>query len=150
MGVRTYFVLTPEGGNMDERTLEQVHGTCEKACTILKATNDGDDLDPDQLKLLENAVNGFLNEKGSTAFEKLYEDVKAGYKKPWLHGIEHLTIDTVGYVYWKGIQVEHYNLGWHRSAEAKKQAEEVARRCHLLEVRGQKVNYANVIWKWEG
>ena len=134
---------------MDERTLEQVHDTCEKACVILQATNDGDDLDPDQLKLLENAVNGFLNEKGSTAFEKLYEDVKAGYKKPWFHGIEHLTIDTVGYVYWKGIQVEHYNLGWHRSAEAKKQAEEVARRCRLLEERGQDVNYSHVIWTWK-
>ena len=55
---------------MDERTLEQVHDTCEKACVILKSTNDGDDLDPDQLKLLENAVNGFLNEKGSTVVRK--------------------------------------------------------------------------------
>jgi hypothetical protein len=134
---------------MPERTLEQVHDTCEKACVILQATNDGDDLDPDHLKLLENAVNGFLNEKGNSVFDKLFEDCKAGYKKPWFHGIEHLTIDTVGYVYWKGIQVEHYNLGWHRSAEANKQAEEVARRCRVLEERGQVVNYSHVIWTWK-
>ena len=134
---------------MPERTLEQIHDTCDKSCEILHRTDDGDDLDPDHLKLVELAVNGFLNEKGVAAFEKLYSDVKAGYKKPWFHGIENLTIDNVGFVYWKGIQVEHYNLGWHRSAEAKKQAEEVARRCRLLEEHGERVSYATVIWKWK-
>ena len=134
---------------MPNRTLEQIHGTCEKACEILHATNDGDDLDPDHLKLVELAVNGFLNEKGVAAFEKLYSDVKVGYKKPWFHGIENLTIDNVGYVYWKGIQVEHYDLGWHRSAEAKKSTEEVARRCRLLEERGERVNYATVKLEWK-
>jgi len=134
---------------MAERTQEQVHDTCEKACEILKATNDGSDLDPDHLKLLELAVNGYLNETGYAAFAKLYTDVTTGYQKPWLHGIENMTIDNAGYVYWKGQQVEHFNLGWHRSAEAKVQAEEVARRCRLLEERGKPVNTYTVIWKWE-
>jgi hypothetical protein len=121
----------------------------EKALEILPKTHDGNDLDPDHLKLLELAVNGFLNAKGLALFEELYQSVLKGYVKPWLHGVENLTIDNVGYVYWKGIQVEHYNLGWHRSTDAKKQAEEVGRRCRLLEEQKKEVSYGSVIWGWK-
>src|SRR5579864_370099 len=37
---------------------------CELACDILRATKDGEELSPPDLKLLELAVNGFLNETG--------------------------------------------------------------------------------------
>lgn len=133
---------------VNERTLEVVHDTCERACAILQSTNDGDDLAPEHLKLVEDAVNGFLNEAGLQAFNELYENCKGGYKKPWFH-VENLTIDNVGYVYWKGQQVEHYDLGWHRSPEAKIAAEELARRCRSLEERGIPVNSTNAIWKWK-
>ncbi len=49
---------------MPERTSEEIHSTCDMACDILQRTNDGDDLEPMHLKLIEDAVNGFLNEKG--------------------------------------------------------------------------------------
>lgn len=52
------------------------------ALEILRATNDGDDLDPQHLKLVEMAVNGFLNEKGQQAFKELLALVRAGYSKP--------------------------------------------------------------------
>ena len=125
-----------------------LHETCEKACAILQKTNDGDDLDPRDLKLLEMAVNEFLNEEGKKAFEELYTNVQAGYKKPWLHGIEHLTRNHVGYVLWKGKIVEHYDSPWAYSAKAKKSAEEVARRCRILEARGEIPTTHNVIWTW--
>ena len=122
--------------------------TCDMACAILRSTNDGDDLEPAHLKLVELAVNGFLNEEGKTAFRELYDSAQAGYTKPWFHGLEHLTRDHVGYVYWRGKVVEHYTLDWSGSAEAKKAAKEVARRCRLLEDRGVETNVTNVIWKW--
>ncbi len=122
--------------------------TCEKACAILQKTNDGDDLDPQHLKLLEMAVNEFLNEEGKKAFEELYTNVQAGYKKPWFHGIEHLIRDQSGYVLWKGKVVEHYDSPWAYSAEGKKSAEEVAKRCGILEARGETINTHSVIWKW--
>jgi len=125
-----------------------LHETCEKACAILQKTNDGDDLDPRDLKLLEMAVNEFLNEEGKKAFEELYTNVQAGYKKPWLHGIEHLTRNHVGYVLWKGKIVEHYDSPWAYSTKAKKSAEEVARRCRILESRGEIPTTHNVIWTW--
>ena len=54
---------------------------CDRAIEILRNTRDGDDLDPIHLKLVELAVNGFLNERGVEAFHRLYEEVKRGYKK---------------------------------------------------------------------
>jgi len=131
-----------------DRTSDKVHDTCETACEILRATNDGDNLSPEHLKLVEMAVNGFLNEAGEKAFDELYEQCKAGYKKPWFHGVENLTIGHLGYVYWKGQEVEHYDSPWRWTDEAKKAAEEVARRCKILEEQGKPINCGTVIWKW--
>jgi len=124
-------------------------GVVDQACAILQATNDGDDLSPPHLKLLESAVNGFLNEAGMAAFDALCLDVERGYKKPWLHGVENLMIDHVGYVKWKGVTVEHFTPSWAYSAEARVQAEEVGRRCRLLEDRGASPSMLTVVWKWE-
>lgn len=121
----------------------------DRACAILQATNDGDDLDPRHLKLLELAVNGFLNEEGMRTFDTLCQEVERGYKKPWLHGIENMTIDHTGYVKWKGTVVEHYTLSWAYSVEARGQALELARRCAILESRGETPTMRNAIWTWE-
>ncbi len=106
------------------------------AIDILRKTNDGDELDPQHLKLLEMAVNGFLNTKGEAAFRELHASVLAGYRKPWLHGVENLTINHAGYVRWKGSIVEHYNISWAFSAESKAEAQELGRRCAILEAKG--------------
>lgn len=122
---------------------------CEKACEILQKTRDGEDLSPEHLYLVQEMVNGHLNELGEQEFEKLYKSVQEGYKKPWFHGIEHLTLDHVGYVYWKGKAVEHYNTPWCWSAEGKAAAEELARRCRHLEGLGINPTCHAAIWEWE-
>jgi len=121
----------------------------DKAIAILRKTNDGDDLAPEHLKLLEMAVNGFLNAVGDVAFHELYQNVMSGYKKPWFHGIENMTNDHIGYVYWKGTVVEHYDLYWAYSAEAKVAAQELSRRCKILEERGITPTTTTAIWTWE-
>jgi len=57
---------------------------CDKAVEILRATSDGDALDPRDLKLVEMAVNDDLNELGIAAFERLYAAATSpeGYHKP--------------------------------------------------------------------
>lgn len=124
-------------------------GDIDKACFILENTRDGDDLAPEHLKLLELKVNGFLNEKGEAAFEELYQSVKTGYKKPWLHGVEHLTRDHEGYIYWKGHRVEHYDLPWVYSDGAKKAAQELGRRCLILESEGAEISVSTAIFRWK-
>src|SRR5659263_283840 len=123
--------------------------TCDKAIAILQATSDGDKLASIDLSLVESAVNGFLTTEGIKAFNKLHETVAAGeYKQPWLHGIENMTIDHVGCVYWKGAIVEHYEQPWAYSKEAKESAQELKRRCDILESKGIQLNITTVIWNW--
>jgi hypothetical protein len=120
----------------------------EPALEILRATRDGDDLAPEHLALLQGAVNGHLNDKGQAAFHELVENVRGGYVKPWLHGIEHLTIDHEGYVSWRGQRVEHYTPSWAYCEEAKQQARELAERCRQLEAEGKAVNKFNAVLDW--
>ena len=122
---------------------------CDKACEILRRTNDGDDLSPEHLWLLQEMVNGHLNELGEQEFEKLYQSALAGYQKPWFHGIENMTVDHEGYVRWKGKEVEHYDSPWRWTEEARVQAEELARRCRHLESIGVETTMGNTVWLWD-
>jgi Protein of unknown function (DUF3768) len=60
-------------------TMSTTFNTNQMAVEILQATNDGDDLISRHLQLLEDAVNGFLDDDGINKFKELYETVRAGY-----------------------------------------------------------------------
>jgi len=114
--------------------------TCDKACEILERTNDGNDLDPVHLSLLQDAVNGYLSEKGKEMFTELHEQVTVtGYVKPWFMDVEHVTVDNEWYIYWKGIHVEHFTLSI-TDNDWKKDTEELAAVCLWLEEKGIEVN----------
>ena len=122
--------------------------TCEKAIEILQRTRDGDDLAPEHLSLIELAVNDMVSEAGQIAFERLYGDVAGGsYVQPWYHGIEHLRKDHRGYVYWKGVQVDHFSFD--RYEEAREAAIELADRCRTLEMLGLPVSTAHQAWWYD-
>lgn len=118
----------------------------DMAVEILRATNDGNRLAPVDLSLIQSAVNGWLTECGETAFVDLFGRVQAGYEPPTFHGIDYLTIDHEGYVYWRGIRVEHYTPSWAYSAEAKGQALKLADICRNLEAQGTPVT-GTAVWK---
>jgi len=72
-------------------------GRTEKAIEVLQLTNDGDDLGPQDLSLLQSAVNGHLTETGLSAFDQLHECCRTGsYQRPFLFGLEPLTQDLDG------------------------------------------------------
>ncbi len=129
---------------------------CDQACEILRATHDGEDLAPPDLKLLELAVNGFLNAAGEEAFAQLYRNATKpeGYTKPWFLGIKHLTRDHNRYVYWKGIRVEHFDHdhwrrpGWQERMKAS--AESLASACRKLEAKGVTPSWQNVAGEFRG
>lgn len=68
-----------------------------------------------------------------------------------LYGLdERLRIEYDGYVYWRGISIEHYSHGALCDTEENKaQARELIRRCEYLEARGVEVSCGSVIWNWE-
>ncbi len=119
-----------------------------RACKILRATSDGDDLEPEHLYLVQEAVNGNLTFVGDVAFVNLYQQVvNGGYKKPWLHDVEHLTIDHEGYVYWKDKHVEHFTRGF--LDEMKEYSQWIGRWCQVLEANEIGRSSGSVVWYWE-
>lgn len=127
-----------------------IHERCEMACQILQKTLDGNDLAPSDLYFTECAVNGLLTAEGYDLFTDLHKRVMSGeYKKPWLFGIENLTMDHSGYVYWKNIGIEHftfYNEGGR--TELMEYSKRLAVKCQELEDRGIPVT-GQVIWDVE-
>lgn len=122
---------------------------CILASEILQSTNDGNDLAPEHLKLLELVVNNQLNEQGIEEFRNLHHQVLHGeYQKPWLQGVEHLTRDHEGYVYWKGHHIEHWSGDLPYSEKGKTDAQELARRCRRLESQGIVPDAVSVILNW--
>lgn len=122
---------------------------CEKAVQILQVTNDGNNLDPRHMSLIQGAVNGSLNDKGMAAFEELYKSVSTShaYQKPPFHGVEHLTVDNEGYVYWKEIPIEHYSHPF--SNYAREHAIKLGKCCRYLEHLRIPVNMTSAIWEWD-
>ena len=123
---------------------------CDLACDILRVTKDGELLAPPDLKLLELAVNGFLNEAGEAAFMELHRNATKpeGYTVPWFLGIEHMTRDHQRYIYWKGVRIEHFDHdhwrqdGWRERMKA--DAEALASHCLALEALGIAPTATNV------
>jgi hypothetical protein len=117
----------------------------DKAIAILGRTNDGNLLSPADLKLVEIAANDGLSHKGAVSFEALSQAVGSGdyFKTPqWFHGIENLTRDHEGYVYWKGRHVEHYSF--READEERVAAQELAATCRKLETLGFPVTSRNL------
>ena len=82
-----------------------------EAIEILRATHDGEDLDPSDLAVVHSAVNHNLTEEGVRIFDALHQQAISGtYQKPWRFNIEHLTIDHIGNVRWRDHPVEHYSF----------------------------------------
>lgn len=97
----------------------------------LEKTNDGDDLSPEDLRLVEYCANNPLTEKSEIAIRKLHQNVISGYHKPWYHGIKNMTQDHEGFIYWKGIRVEHYSFDEYSKADGA--ARKLAKTCKALE-----------------
>lgn len=114
---------------------------CDIAIEILRLTNDGEDLAPKHLALVELACNGNLSLAGETAFAELHQSVLAGYKKPWHCDIEHVTKDLQGFVFWRGIKLEHFSF---RTHEAEVQAtQRLGEICLILEARALEITFSN-------
>ncbi len=131
----------------------------ETCCNIIEATKDGDELSPHELKLIEDGVNGFLNDEGYKALKDLHNSVIVEktfipFNKRSFRGFEHITTDSKGaggglWIYWKGIYIEHYNTPYAYSDEGLEELKELERRCLSLEGRNIEVNSNTVIWGWK-
>ena len=119
------------------------------AISILEHSNDGDDLVGSDLKLVEHAVNGHLNGRGQVVLVQMNLKLKNGqYEfKPAFCGVEFLTRNTEGFVFWRDKQIEHYDhdhwceKGWREDMQ--KDAEKLGKTCLYLEEHNIPVNFEN-------
>lgn len=127
------------------RTQTEIRDDC---CEILAATNDGNSLSGGHLHLIQLCVNGSAREAGLEELDRILTMVRnEGYTRPWFYGVEGLTKDPEGYVYWKGRHVEHFSF---REREKEKAAaESLGYRCRHLEDIGAEVTTGNVVFYWE-
>lgn len=109
----------------------------EQSIEILRDSRDGENLDSAHLSLVEAAVNNNLTERGVEAFRQLHAEVTSGkYIKPWLCGVEHVTRDLQGYIYWKGNRIEHFTFSAMDAAHLKAITQRLAERCRHIEALG--------------
>jgi hypothetical protein len=59
-----------------------------------------------------------------------------------------MTLDSDGYLRWKGQTVEHFELDFAQTDAAKGKARILGARCRHLEEIGEPVNKMNVVLKW--
>lgn len=57
----------------------------------------------------------------------------------WLHGQEGVTKDAGGYVYWHGLEVEHFSYDHHRRRDEEAAAKRLKATCAALEAAGRAV-----------
>jgi hypothetical protein len=119
---------------------------------ILQLSNDGNDLAPGHLFLCQQCANAKEPDPESDGeLDYVLAALERGdYKKPWLLGVEHLTKDHQGYVYWKGKEVEHYTF--HEDYDHSREraaALQLARRCRALEHHDKPVNTNTAVWLWQ-
>lgn len=57
----------------------------------------------------------------------------------WLHGVEGVTQDAAGYVYWRGKEIEHYSFGRDREIDEQTATRQLQRTCLALEANGRAV-----------
>lgn len=111
----------------------------DKAIAILQKTQDGNQLSPGHLSLVEAAANGHLTPAGEKTFAEVHKAVAEDrYVRPWLHGVAHLTKDHLGYVLWRNKGVEHFSFSDPQAEKAA--AIDLAERCLSVESRGFPVN----------
>jgi hypothetical protein len=123
----------------------------EQTCAILRKTNDGKDLAPRHLYLIQLVINNDASEHGIKLFEQLHEQVMTGTydkQKVYLFDVEHITKDHEGYIYYKGHHIDHFSYydNWEGEWEATLQA---ARICALLEQKGHPINSITYCWRVE-
>lgn len=125
----------------------------EMIAEILQGTNNGDDLhliDREVLDFISDASPSEVTEMDEVAFYELCARVRKGYRPPWFHGLENLTINRVGFVSWRGRQVEHYDLPGAFEARTKVRAQRLAEGCQELERLGKEVCEGSLWQLWDG
>ena len=82
----------------------------DKAKAILRQTDEGYNIAPHELKLVDCALQGYVHDDSQEQLDFFYTAVMDGsYQYPWPMGVEHITLAHSGDIRSKGQLVAHFN-----------------------------------------
>lgn len=124
----------------------------DKVLAVIVETRDGEDLAPRDLGLTELVLNDLATSAQVSEFDALYERVcvKRTYaaSSSWLAGVEGVSQDHRGYVYWRGACIEHFSpVPAPRLRELTLKLQEV---CLGMERHGLTPNNSTIYLNWAG
>lgn len=126
-------------------TLQKNH---DKARAIERAADNGDRLTPEHYQLVEWASLGVpLSPEKQMELDGLYKKLPE-YTPPFLHGVEHITIDHKGTVYYKGVEVDVTAPVWAATLGARADALRLQDQCRYLESRGIQPCIKELMFNW--
>src|ERR1043166_9453559 len=70
------------------------------------------------------------------------------YAKPWLRGVEHVTRDHSGNVFWKGVPIEHFSFHIMSRERLEACTQRLAAKCRHLEALGLPVSSSSYLNNW--
>lgn len=120
----------------------------KKAQAILQATENGGKLAAQHRRLLELADHGvplspYQQEELDGIYAKLPE-----YTPPFVHGVEHMTIDWDGTLYYKGEAVDYGALVWTETLCGRADVVRVQDQCRFLEAQGIRPTAEEIFFNW--
>lgn len=126
----------------------------DKAKEILRQTDEGYNIAPHELKLVDRALQGYVHDDSQEQLDYLYTTVMDGsYQYPWHMGVEHMTLAHSGDIRFKGQPVDHFNPLTAYSLAAKSDLEKLQQYCLFLESKGEKIElfpWAACAWSYHG
>lgn len=111
--------------------------TREKCLAILEKDPDGTQLAPGHVGFVVYAMQNELDSGQKKQLDDLYRQVTGGtYQKPWHLGVEHMTVDGDGIVYFKGQVAEYYNRNLMNMLNMRSDLVNLQQACLFLEEKG--------------
>ena len=114
---------------------------------IMSLTNNGRDLDFQNLKRLNVYFDGYKTEfpkEEEVHYAELLGKARNGvFNTPWFHGVENMTMDSQGYIYWRGNHIDHYSFD--DLLAERESLLDLEKQCLILESKGFDVDARNVL-----
>ena len=127
---------------------DTARGNHEKAQAVLQATKNGGKLAAQHHRLVELADHGVpLSPYQQKELDGIYVKLPE-YTPPFVHGVEHMTIDQEGVLYYKGVAVDYGALAWTTTLGGRADVLRVQDQCRYLEAQGIRPTVQEIFFNW--
>ena len=150
-GTRQVSIETPHPSAYEPReTPAEGLSNQQKCLAILEQDPDGESLAPGHVGFVVYAMQNSLDAAQQKTLDELYRQViNETYVLPWHLGVEHMTMDSDGTMFFKGRVVEYYNRNLAFTLGARADLVRLQQTCLFLEARGEALGtFSSFLCSW--